>query len=139
MRKRRDFLKFSASLAVSSMLSETGATDIPSNIPRSPKPLDELAADVRVSRLDASDAVEILGAADASNASGVGGFRLRGRSSKAAVSALQASLQDEFGIFTVVRSDLASGCCIGVTPQAFTPASHLLALADAVTAIAARA
>lgn len=94
---------------------------------------------VWVSRLDASDAVEILGAADASNASGMGGFRLRGRSSKAAVSALQASLQNEFGIFTVVRSDLASGSCIRVTPQVFTPASHLLALADAVTAIAARA
>ncbi|MBB3802284.1 MULTISPECIES: hypothetical protein [Xanthomonas] len=48
-------------------------------------------------------------------------------------------MQNEFGIFTVVRSDLTSGSCSRVTPQVFTPASHLLALADAVTAIAARA
>nr|WP_255626466.1 aminotransferase class V-fold PLP-dependent enzyme [Xanthomonas sp. NCPPB 1067] len=89
-----------------------------------------------VSQFESSNRVEILGATSASNASGMGGFRLRGQASKEQVSALQMRLQQDYGIFTVVRNDLASGGCIRVTPQTFTPIGHIQALVKAVTAIA---
>ncbi|RXR05964.1 aminotransferase class V-fold PLP-dependent enzyme [Pseudoxanthomonas composti] len=92
-----------------------------------------------VAPLADSPDVEILGPASMANASGMGGFRLRGKGAKAEVSALQARLEKEFGIFTVVRNDLASGACIRVTPQTFTPARHLQALVEAVRKIAATA
>ncbi|MBU2976729.1 aminotransferase class V-fold PLP-dependent enzyme [Alteromonas sp. C1M14] len=80
--------------------------------------------------------VEILGAKETDNASGMGGFRLRHATSKEAVSQLQSRLQNEFGIFTVLRDSLTSGCCIRVTPQIFTPISHIHALSDAIKTIA---
>ncbi|WCE05907.1 aminotransferase class V-fold PLP-dependent enzyme [Pseudoxanthomonas sp. JBR18] len=83
--------------------------------------------------------IELLGPASMANASGMGGVRLRGRSSEAQVGALQRRLQDEFGIFTVVRKELASGCNVRVTPQTFTPVTHLHALAEALRKIAATA
>ncbi|MET0290124.1 MAG: aminotransferase class V-fold PLP-dependent enzyme [Pseudoxanthomonas sp.] len=92
-----------------------------------------------VSQLRDTPAVEILGPASMANASGMSGFRLRGKTSKAEVSALQARLEQAFGIFTVVRNDLSSGSCIRVTPQTFTPASHLQALVKAINTIAATA
>ncbi|MBO9855117.1 aminotransferase class V-fold PLP-dependent enzyme [Xanthomonas sp. A1809] len=94
---------------------------------------------VWASALGAMEAVEILGAASEHNASGMGAFRLRGRSSKAEADALQQRLQDEFGIFTVVRSDLHSGCCLRVTPQIFTPVADIQRLVDAVAQLARRA
>lgn len=65
----------------------------------------------------------------------MGAFRLRGQTSKVQVSALQTRLETEFRIFTVVRNDLASGACIRVTPQVFTPFEHVQALADAIVEI----
>lgn len=90
---------------------------------------------VWTSRLRAVEAVELLGAASDHNASGMGAFRFRGRSSKSDVTALQQRLQDEFGIFTVVRSGLHSGSCIRVTPQIFTPVGDMHLLADAIVRI----
>ncbi|WP_448120938.1 aminotransferase class V-fold PLP-dependent enzyme [Xanthomonas arboricola] len=89
-----------------------------------------------VNQFEGSNRVEILGATSASNASGMGGFRLRRQTSKEQVSALQMRLQQDYGIFTVVRKDLASGACIRVTPQTFTPIGHIQKLVKAVTAIA---
>jgi selenocysteine lyase/cysteine desulfurase len=92
-----------------------------------------------VSAFADSPRVEILGPASMANASGMSGFRLRGKTSKAEVTALQARLEKDFGIFTVVRNDLSSGACIRVTPQTFTPARHMQALVEAVRQIAATA
>lgn len=89
-----------------------------------------------VSQVRASPKVEILGPSSPHNASGMGGFRLRGQTTKAQADALQARLQQDFGIFTVVRNDLASGACIRVTPQTFTPIGHLHALAEAIDTVA---
>lgn len=88
-----------------------------------------------VASLEGSSAVEVLGATGPKNASGMGAFRLRGQTSKVQVSALQTRLETEFRIFTVVRNDLASGACIRVTPQVFTPFEHVQALADAIVEI----
>lgn len=88
-----------------------------------------------VASLEGSSAVEVLGATGSKNASGMGAFRLRGQTSKVQVSALQTRLETEFRIFTVVRNDLASGACIRVTPQVFTPLEHVQALADAIVEI----
>ncbi|OAG68938.1 penicillin epimerase [Xanthomonas floridensis] len=92
-----------------------------------------------VSELKDASNVEVLGATSVHNASGMGGFRLRGQASKEQVNALQRRLQRDYGIFTVVRNDLASGACIRVTPQTFTPVAHMQALAQAVNSIAATA
>ncbi|MFO3706632.1 aminotransferase class V-fold PLP-dependent enzyme [Xanthomonas codiaei] len=94
---------------------------------------------VWASALGAMEAVEVLGAASERNASGMGAFRLRGRSSKADLDALQQRLQDAFGIFTVVRSDLHSGSCLRVTPQIFTPVADIHRLVDAVAQLARHA
>lgn len=80
--------------------------------------------------------VELLGAADEGSSTGMGSLRLRGESSEAAVSTLQQTLEREHGIFTVLRKGLASGCCIRVTPQVYTPSRHLHALAEAIGRIA---
>lgn len=90
-----------------------------------------------VAEFEGSSAVEILGGTGPQNASGMGAFRLRGQPSKTDVGALQARLQKDFGIFTVVRSDLASGACIRVTPQVFTPIEHVQALVHAIAEITA--
>ncbi|MGO2477388.1 MAG: aminotransferase class V-fold PLP-dependent enzyme [Pseudoalteromonas sp.] len=80
--------------------------------------------------------VEVLGGDSMENASGVGGFRLKNKTSREELNKLQARLQNEFGIFTVVRDSLSSGCCIRVTPQIFTPYSHIKALVTAIKVIA---
>jgi len=80
--------------------------------------------------------VEILGGNSIENSSGVGGFRLKNKTSKKELNQLQSRLENEFGIFTVVRDSLASGCCIRVTPQIFTPYSHIQALVSAIKVIA---
>ncbi|MDO6474054.1 aminotransferase class V-fold PLP-dependent enzyme [Alteromonas sp. 1_MG-2023] len=80
--------------------------------------------------------VEILGAASSDNASGMGGFRLKGKTSPEENQVLQKRLEEDFGIFTVVRNDLSSGSNIRVTPQIFTPVAHMQKLAEAITTIA---
>ncbi|MCF8826457.1 aminotransferase class V-fold PLP-dependent enzyme [Xanthomonas campestris] len=90
---------------------------------------------VWTSRLRAVGAVELLGAGSDHNASGMGAFRFRGRTSKTDVTTLQQRLQNDFDIFTVVRNDLHSGSCIRVTPQIFTPVEHMHMLANAIIRI----
>ncbi|MFW8592079.1 aminotransferase class V-fold PLP-dependent enzyme [Glaciecola sp. 2405UD65-10] len=69
--------------------------------------------------------IEVLGGLDKASSTGMASFRLVGQSSKEEVSALQKRLELEFGIFTVIRVGLASGCCIRITPQVFTTAHNM--------------
>lgn len=79
--------------------------------------------------------IEVLGAQDQDCASGMGGFRIKGQTTKEQVSALQQRLENEFGVFTVVRKDLSSGCNIRVTPQVFTTTDEIDTFANALIAI----
>lgn len=76
--------------------------------------------------------IEVLGASDESSRSGMGAFRVRGETSVEAVKQLQIRLEQEFGIFTVMRDGLTSGACIRVTPQVFTPATAMARFVDAL-------
>ena len=69
--------------------------------------------------------IEVLGGTDAESTTGMGAFRLAGKSTLEDATALQNQLENEFGVFTVVRVGLASGCCIRVTPQVFTSAKDI--------------
>jgi len=76
--------------------------------------------------------IEVLGGADEASWTGMASFRLRGQSSPTQVNALQRTLEQDFGIFTVARYELNSGACIRVTPQVFTTPDELQQLLDAL-------
>ncbi len=76
--------------------------------------------------------IELLGGLDEESWSGMGSFRLAGQSSPEEVAALQQRLEEEFGIFTVVRKGLASGYCVRITPQVFSTPDDLAQLVDAM-------
>ncbi|MDC8830086.1 aminotransferase class V-fold PLP-dependent enzyme [Alteromonas gilva] len=76
--------------------------------------------------------IEVLGATDSASASGMGSFRLAGQSQREQVNTLQRRLEEEFGVFTVGRHDLASGSCIRVTPQVFTTPTEIRQLSNAL-------
>lgn len=81
--------------------------------------------------------LEILGGRDEASWTGMASFRLAGRSSADDARALQARLQEEFGIFTVARHGLASGSCVRVTPQVYTAATEIEQFVSALRTIAA--
>ncbi|MEE4300788.1 MAG: aminotransferase class V-fold PLP-dependent enzyme [Pseudomonadales bacterium] len=83
------------------------------------------------------DGLEILGGRDEASWTGMAALRLRGRTSADDVRALQARLEQEFGIFTVARFGLASGSCVRVTPQVYTTAAEIGQLVGALRTIAA--
>lgn len=76
--------------------------------------------------------IELLGGLDEESWTGMGSFRLAGRHTPKEVTALQQRLEQEFGIFTVVRKGLASGYCVRVTPQVFTTPDDMAKLIDAL-------
>jgi len=80
--------------------------------------------------------IELLGGLDEESWTGMGSFRLRDFQSDKDVINLQQRLEQEFGIFTVVRKGLASGYCVRVTPQVFTAASEVEQLVDALRRVA---
>ncbi len=80
--------------------------------------------------------IELLGGLDEESWTGMGSSRLRGRRSEKAVTALQQRLEQEFGIFTVIRRGLASGYCVRVTPQVFTTPNDMAQLVDALKRLA---
>ena len=80
--------------------------------------------------------IELLGGLDEESWTGMGSFRLAGRRSAKDVTALQQRLEQEFGIFTVVRKGLASGYCVRVTPQVFTTPDEMAKLVDALKRLA---
>lgn len=79
--------------------------------------------------------IQVLGGTDAASISGMGAFRLQGKTSAVELNALQQRLEQEFGVFTVVRSGLASGSCIRVTPQVFTTPDDINQLVQALKQI----
>lgn len=80
--------------------------------------------------------IELLGGLDEASWTGMGSFRLEGRHSEQDVTALQQRLEQEFGIFTVIRDGLASGYCVRITPQVFTTPDELAQLVDALQRLA---
>ena len=79
--------------------------------------------------------IELLGGADEASRTGMGSFRIRGRTSVAHAQALQSRIEREFGVFTVVRKGLASGACVRVTPQIFNTPDEIGQLLTALKAI----
>jgi selenocysteine lyase/cysteine desulfurase len=80
--------------------------------------------------------IELLGGLDEESWTGMGSFRLAGKRSAEDVTALQQRLEQEFGIFTVVRKGLESGYCVRVTPQVFTTPDDMAQLVDALQRLA---
>jgi len=80
--------------------------------------------------------IELLGGLDEESWTGMGSFRLEGKRSAENVTALQQRLEQEFGVFTVVRKGLASGYCVRVTPQVFTTPDDMAQLVDALKRLA---
>ena len=80
--------------------------------------------------LEGNVALELLGGADEAAWSGIGSFRLPTRTDAEAARALQSRLLREAGIFSVPRYGLASGACVRITPQIFTPADDVRRLAS---------
>jgi len=76
--------------------------------------------------------IELLGGLDEESWTGMGSFRLAGKRSTEDVTALQQRLEQEFGIFTVVRKGLGSGYCVRVTPQVFTTPNDMAQLVGAL-------
>ena len=74
--------------------------------------------------------IEVLGGADEASWTGIGSFRLAGKTTIDDAKDLQLRLEKEFGIFTVVRKGLASGGCVRITPQVFNTADEIGQLVD---------
>lgn len=80
--------------------------------------------------------IELLGGLDEASWTGMASFRLPGKNSVADAKNLQQRLENEFGIFTVIRVGLASGTCVRITPQVFTSADEISMLVDAMKKLA---
>ncbi len=80
--------------------------------------------------------IELLGGLDEESSTGMASFRLAGSRTAEEVTALQQRLEQEFGIFTVVRKGLASGYCVRVTPQVFTTPDDMAILVGALKRLA---
>ena len=80
--------------------------------------------------------IELLGGLDEESWTGMGSFRLRGRNTPADATELQQRLENEFGVFTVIRVGLASGSCVRITPQVFTSPEEINTLVKAMENLA---
>ena len=76
--------------------------------------------------------IEVLGGLDEASWTGIGSFRLPGKTSIDDVHQLQQKLEQNFGLFTVIRKGLASGGCVRITPQVFTMPDDIGQLVDAL-------
>ena len=76
--------------------------------------------------------IEVLGGSDEPSWTGIASFRLVGKSTIDDAQHLQQRLEEESGIFTVVRKGLASGACVRITPQVFNSADEMGRLVDAM-------
>jgi selenocysteine lyase/cysteine desulfurase len=81
--------------------------------------------------------IEVLGGRDEASWTGIASFRLAGQSSVDDAAALQGLLENEFGIFTVIRKGLDGGGCVRITPQVFNSADDIAVLVDALRRLAA--
>lgn len=80
--------------------------------------------------------IEILGGLDEASSTGMGSFRLAGKTTEKDVKSLQHRLEHEFGIFTVVRLGLDGGGCIRITPQVFLSSQEVGQLVSAMKKLA---
>lgn len=76
--------------------------------------------------------IELLGGADEESWTGIGSFRLQGKTTIDDAQHLQQTLEQDFGLFTVVRKGLRSGGCVRITPQVFTSTEEIGRLVDAL-------
>jgi selenocysteine lyase/cysteine desulfurase len=81
--------------------------------------------------------LEVLGGSDEASWTGIGSFRLVGKRTIDDAIALQQRLENDFGIFSVVRKGLASGGCVRITPQVFNTPDEIGQLVDALNGLAA--
>ena len=80
--------------------------------------------------------IELLGGSDEPSWTGIASFRLKGKSTIDDAEDLQRRLEQESGIFTVVRKGLASGGCVRITPQVYNSADEMGRLVDAMRKLA---
>jgi selenocysteine lyase/cysteine desulfurase len=80
--------------------------------------------------------IELLGGLDEESWTGMGAFRLKGQATPADATALQQRLENDFGIFTVIRVGLAGGSCVRITPQVFTSPDEINTLVRAMEDLA---
>ncbi len=80
--------------------------------------------------------LEVLGGSDEDSWTGIGSFRLAGKTTIDDAIALQQRLENEFGIFSVVRKGLASGGCVRITPQVFNTPDEMAKLVAALRNLA---
>jgi selenocysteine lyase/cysteine desulfurase len=95
--------------------------------------------DLWVVPLCARGGVEILTPQDPRLYCAITSFRLPGRTSAADNVQIAKDLLDRFGIFTVLRTGVASGACVRVTPAVFTSAAEIQQLVHALEQIASPA
>ncbi|WP_342804932.1 aminotransferase class V-fold PLP-dependent enzyme [Alteromonas sp. M12] len=76
--------------------------------------------------------IEVLGGKDSISSTGMSSFRLKGKNSIDDANKLQQRLENDFGIFTVIRKGLDSGACVRITPQVFTSADEIQQLVDSL-------
>jgi len=76
--------------------------------------------------------IEVLGGSDEASWTGMASFRLQGRTTIEDATELQQTLENKFGIFSVVRKGLATGACVRITPQVFNTASDIEKLLAAI-------
>ena len=80
--------------------------------------------------------IELLGGTDEPSWTGIASFRLAGKTTIEDAQHLHQRMEEEAGIFTVVRKGLASGGCVRVTPQVFNSADEMGRLVDAMKKLA---
>lgn len=76
--------------------------------------------------------IEVLGGTDEASRTGMASFRMVGNNTIEDAKQLQQKLENDFGIFTVVRKGLASGGCVRITPQIFSTPRQIGRLVDAL-------
>ena len=81
--------------------------------------------------------LEVLGGRDEASWTGIASFRLKGQSSVEDAIALQQRMEQDFGIFTVIRKGLDGGGCVRITPQVFNSPDDIATLVDALRRLAA--
>jgi selenocysteine lyase/cysteine desulfurase len=80
--------------------------------------------------------IDVLGGSDEASWTGIGSFRLVGKPTIEDAATLQQRLEQDFGIFSVVRKGLASGGCVRITPQVFNTPNEIERLVDALRKLA---
>lgn len=76
--------------------------------------------------------LEVLGGSDEASWTGIGSFRLVGKTTIEDAQHLQQRLETDSGVFSVVRKGLASGGCVRITPQVFNTPDEIGRLVDAL-------